>query len=155
MEFSWQQYWSRLPFPSPGDLPNPGIQPGSPAFQAGSLQSEAQGKPHLSMILMLNSHLWMRMREGHWPAFVAEANLLCFSFLSSAGTSSLFSDLVPGTTVRLLDGHCLLLWFSTCSIQYPQPLVPCLCFDFLLHKIMYSSSVMDPQDTQFYWVMVR
>ena len=67
----------------------------------------------------------------------------------------LFSDLVPGPTTHLLDAHCLLLWFSTCSIQYPQHLVPHACFDFLLHKIMYSSSVLDPQDTQFYWVMVR
>ena len=34
MEFSRQEYWSGLPFPSPGDLPNPGIEPGSPALQA-------------------------------------------------------------------------------------------------------------------------
>ena len=34
MGFSSQEYWSGLPFPSPGDLPNPGIEPGSPAFQA-------------------------------------------------------------------------------------------------------------------------
>ena len=32
--FSRQEYWSGLPFPSPGDLPDPGIKPGSPAFQA-------------------------------------------------------------------------------------------------------------------------
>ena len=36
MEFSRQEYWSGLPFPSPGDLPNPGIKPGSPALQADS-----------------------------------------------------------------------------------------------------------------------
>ena len=40
MEFSRQEYWSGLPFPSPGDLPNPGIKPGSPVLQAGSLLSE-------------------------------------------------------------------------------------------------------------------
>ena len=34
MEFSRQEYWSGLPFPSPGDLPHPGIEPGSPALQA-------------------------------------------------------------------------------------------------------------------------
>ena len=43
--FSWQEYWSGLPFPSPGDLPNPGIEPGSPAFQADTLTSEPPGKP--------------------------------------------------------------------------------------------------------------
>ena len=40
MEFSRQKYWSGLPFPSPGDLPNPGIEPGSPALQADALPSE-------------------------------------------------------------------------------------------------------------------
>ena len=37
MEFSRQEYWSGLSFVSPGDLPNPGIKPGCPALQAGSL----------------------------------------------------------------------------------------------------------------------
>ena len=40
MEFSRQEYWSGLPFPSPGDLPDPGIESGSPAFQADALTSE-------------------------------------------------------------------------------------------------------------------
>ena len=45
MEFSRQEYWSGLPFPSPGDLPNPGIEPGSPVLQADALPSEPPGKP--------------------------------------------------------------------------------------------------------------
>ena len=45
MEFLRQEYWSGLPFPSPGDLPNPGIEHGSPALQADSLPSEPPGKP--------------------------------------------------------------------------------------------------------------
>ena len=45
MEFSRQQYWSGLPFPSPGDLPDQGIEPGSPALQADALPSELPGKP--------------------------------------------------------------------------------------------------------------
>ena len=44
MEFSRQEYWSGLTLPSLGDLPNPGIEPGSPALQADSLSSEPQGK---------------------------------------------------------------------------------------------------------------
>ena len=40
MGFSRQEYWSGLPFPSPGDLPDPGIEPKSPALQADALQSE-------------------------------------------------------------------------------------------------------------------
>ena len=43
--FSRQEYWSGLPFPSPGDLPNPGIDPTSLALQADSLPSELPGKP--------------------------------------------------------------------------------------------------------------
>ena len=45
MGFSRQEYWSGLPFPSPGDLPNPGIEPRSPEFQADALTSEPPGKP--------------------------------------------------------------------------------------------------------------
>ena len=44
MEFSRPEYWSGLPFPSPGDLPNPGIKPKSPTLQADSLPSELPGK---------------------------------------------------------------------------------------------------------------
>ena len=40
MEFSRQEYWIWLPFPSPGDLPDPGIEPTSPALQADSLPSD-------------------------------------------------------------------------------------------------------------------
>ena len=44
MEFSRQEYWSGEPFPSPGNLPNLGIEPGSPALQVDSLPSEPPGK---------------------------------------------------------------------------------------------------------------
>ena len=44
MEFSRQEYWSGLPFPSPGDLPDPGIKPESPTLQADALPSEPPGK---------------------------------------------------------------------------------------------------------------
>ena len=48
--FSRQEYWSGLPFPSPGDLPNPGIEHGSPALQTDSLLSEPPGKPKIQYI---------------------------------------------------------------------------------------------------------
>ena len=44
--FSRQECWSGLPFPSSGDLPNPGIEPGSPALQADALPSAPPGKPN-------------------------------------------------------------------------------------------------------------
>ena len=45
-----ESHWSGLPFPSPGDLPGPKIEPGSPALQADSLPSEQPGKPYLMYI---------------------------------------------------------------------------------------------------------
>ena len=45
MAFSRQEYWSESPFPSPGDLPNPGIKPRSPVLQVASLPAEPKGKP--------------------------------------------------------------------------------------------------------------
>ena len=44
MEFSSQEYWKGLPFPSPEDPPDPGIEPGSPALEADSLPSKSQEK---------------------------------------------------------------------------------------------------------------
>ena len=44
MGFSRQEYWSGLPFPSPGDLPDPGIEPRPPVLQADTLLSESPGK---------------------------------------------------------------------------------------------------------------
>ena len=46
VEFSRHECWSGWPFPSPGDLPDPGIEPGSPEFQADALTSEPPGKPN-------------------------------------------------------------------------------------------------------------
>jgi len=49
MEFFNQEYWRGFPFSSPGDLPDPGIEPRSPALQAVSLPSEPPGNPDLYM----------------------------------------------------------------------------------------------------------
>ena len=46
MGFSRQEYWSGLPFPSPGNLPDPRIEPRSPTLQTGTLTSEPTGKPY-------------------------------------------------------------------------------------------------------------
>ena len=64
MGFSRQEYWSGVRFPSPGDLPDPGIKPRSPALQADALTSEPPGKPpkskqNLSSITMISTLLFM------------------------------------------------------------------------------------------------
>ena len=46
MEFSRQEYWSRLPSPSPGDLPDPGNEPASPALTGGFCTTEPSGEPN-------------------------------------------------------------------------------------------------------------
>ena len=50
MEFPRQEHWSGLPFPSPGDLPDPGIEPGSPTLEAEALLSELPGKPYIDKV---------------------------------------------------------------------------------------------------------
>ena len=45
MDYTVRAFWSGQPFPSPGDLPNPGIKPRSPALQADSLPAKPPGKP--------------------------------------------------------------------------------------------------------------
>ena len=71
MEFSRQEYWSGLPFPSPGDLPDPEIKPTSPvspASQENSLPIELSGKPMLSQVfdILLRIYLW----PVTWSIFV-------------------------------------------------------------------------------------
>ena len=59
MGFSRQEYWSGLPFPSPGDLAGPGIKLGSPALQADSLSSEPTGK--LLYILIVQIYIYIHI----------------------------------------------------------------------------------------------
>ena len=56
MGFSRQEYWNGLPFPSPGDLPNPGIEPWSPALQAGALRLVVQFSQHYLLKRLSLSH---------------------------------------------------------------------------------------------------
>ena len=72
MGFPRQEYWSGLPFPFPGDLPDPGIEPRSPVLQADSLGSEPPGKPkykkrkgkthtHTHTLLSVVPHIYQQM----------------------------------------------------------------------------------------------
>ena len=57
MGFSRQEHWGELPFPSPGDLPDPGIKPGSRALQVDSLLTEPPGKPKKNMFALNPAYL--------------------------------------------------------------------------------------------------
>ena len=76
-EFSRQEYWSGLPFPSPWDLPNSGIEPRSPALQADSLPPEPPGKPQRRWSWSKSVDLKLGSRAGLWEGcqFLKEANL--------------------------------------------------------------------------------
>ena len=67
MGFSRQKYWSWLPFPFPGDLPNLGVKPRSPAMQVDSLPSEPQGSPEEEGIWLkaedFLASAWLRLRQ--------------------------------------------------------------------------------------------
>ena len=63
MEFPNQEYWSRLPFPSPGDLPNPGTEPAFPALAGGFFTTEQPpGKPNSSMLWDYSMYMRKTMR---------------------------------------------------------------------------------------------
>ena len=64
MRFPRQEYWSRLPFPFWGDLPNLGIELCSPALQVGSLLFEPPGKPHIVLCTVLSYSV---MSDSFWP----------------------------------------------------------------------------------------
>ena len=75
MGFSRQEYWSGLPFPSPGDLPHPEMKPGFPTLQADSLPSEPPRKPQVRMrskserekqIPCINTYIWNLEKRYRW-----------------------------------------------------------------------------------------
>ena len=73
MGFSRQEYWSGVPFPYPGDHPNPGTEPRSPELQADSLPTELQGKSLTTIVcsyLMLATLLLLPIQDvRYYPSF--------------------------------------------------------------------------------------
>ena len=77
MGLSRQEHWTGLPFPSLGDLPNPGIEPGSPALQADSSTPEPLNLPRSFIFIYL---FWL-----HWVFFAAGAFSSCGEQGNSVG----------------------------------------------------------------------
>ena len=77
MEFCRQEYWSGQPFPSPGDLPNPGVEPRSPSLQADSFPAEPQRRSENTLAVEVRS-------PNHWTARESPLSFLhlFFSYLS-------------------------------------------------------------------------
>ena len=74
-EFSRQDYWSGLPFPSPGDLPDPGMEPGSHALQTDVLLSEPPGKPIL-ITSKVEIHKMLVLEETYWEYIISKNGIL-------------------------------------------------------------------------------
>ena len=60
MEFFRQEYWSELTIPTPGNIPDPGTEPGSPALQADDLPTEPPGKQHLHISLTYKNRVCLK-----------------------------------------------------------------------------------------------
>ena len=78
MDFSRPEYWSGWPFPSPGHLPNPGIEPRFPELQADSLPVEPQGKPKNTGVGSLSLLQWIfptQESKPESPALQADSEL--------------------------------------------------------------------------------
>ena len=110
MEFSKQEYWSRLLLPSPGDLPDPGMEPASPAspvLAGGFFTTEPPGKPSLTFsskfILLSHAH-----HEGH------SMHTLLNITEQWLGISETFMASLKGTKI---SDHCFL--FSQLTISFP------------------------------------
>ena len=96
MEFSRQEYWSGLPFPSPGYLPNPGIEPGSPALQANSVPSESLGKPLKEVAWSINAYTLTRRVPVQPSLVIQSCPTLCNSVDCSLPGSSVYGILQAG-----------------------------------------------------------
>ena len=113
MEFSRQEYWSGLPLPSPGDLPNPGIESGSPALQADSLPSELPGKPWLAANhCLISKPPWMGPSSFSFPSLQCLSEKSLFQAHDShicplAQSSVLWSGCIGQTSHQKVTQHTL------------------------------------------------
>ena len=86
MGFSRQEYWSGLPLPSPGDLPDPGIEPGFPALASGFFTTEPPEAPtsfHLKDVLLIRGSLEHIFSFFSYAWMLRTANKKLFSFYHS------------------------------------------------------------------------
>ena len=93
-----EEYWSGLPFPSPGDLPDPGIEPRSPALRAYPLTSEPPGKPNYA-----NNAIITHLVTRRWPTFpiFSTPQSLATIIPLSVSINSLFLDFIYEITQHL------------------------------------------------------
>ena len=116
MGFSRQEYWSGFPFLSPGDRPNPGTEPRSPAFQADSLLSESPGK---LLTGLPTSFIWkIKISSAYWTSCIFQRKYerqrpywqVILTLVASLKWIKFWLRVIKGTT---LDNN-------TCFLHRPQ-----------------------------------
>ena len=141
MEFSRPEYWSGWPFPSPGNLPNPGIESRSPTLQADSLPAEPPGKPKNSGVgsLSLQQQIF-QTQESNWGLLCCRQILYQLSYQRSPEKQN---DWPASPTPGELRSSCSSSFYS-CSMSVAQScLTPCDPMDcsppgFSVHGILQA-----------------
>ena len=124
MRFHKQEYWSGLPFPFPGDLPNPGVEPGSPALQAGSLASAGQICPLCSL--------------PHSPSVCWDTDMT-FIYMSCKVVFTLQKQIWPIVTPYGLQSLKHLLLFWPFAERYCKPILGKRCKEHRLWKYITNT----------------
>ena len=125
MEFSRQEHWRGLPFPSPGDILDPGNQPASPALQADSLLSGPPGKP---LVVLNTKYLelnWGNLRLDS-SSFFSHSIIFCHTLKQE-----------HWSPLPFLIFWCVISWYYTFPTLYPSVWNWCA---FLSFVFLYSKS---------------
>ena len=101
MRFPRQDYWSGLPFPSPGDLPNPGMEPASPA--SPELQVDSSPLSHQGSLVMCHSRCCVASYYIHKPRFIFPSMLT--DTFGSFQLEAIISNVFRCTDVHISDGY--------------------------------------------------
>ena len=108
MKFSRPEYWSGLPFPSPGDLPNPGIKPRSPTLQADSLPAEPPGKPKNIGVASLSLLQGIfPTQESNWGLLYCRQILYQLSYQGAGGNTTDISPCVSELSEQPFSNSCI------------------------------------------------
>ena len=139
MGFSRQEYWSGLPWPPPGDLPDPGIEPRSPELQADSLLTEPSGKPKNTGVGSIS------LLQGIFPTHVLNQGLQhCRRILYQLSYQG--SPIYRHTLFKFALLYCIsqILHFSQIRVSLLGPFFQhllftlCLCHIFVIHAVFQT-----------------
>ena len=148
MRFSRQEYWSGLPFPSPGDLHDPGIELACPTLPADSLQSEPQGKP---INILEKGNRFKEFNESWKITKITRGEIIKWSVPAKPDGLPIATIILNGIYKKSSPKKCIyhvsLIWFQYNSLWYLvlsyllQPCFPCKSQENKLLKNHWQSSI--------------